>query len=382
MMSMRIEFGGVKLGEIAKKNLLDIVETSWISAGKYVTQFEREWGRLFGYQQNIAMASGTAADICACAALYDFGAERGDEIIAPALAFAAVGNSILAAGFTPVFVDVKRETLNINPALIEKKITSKTRAIMAVHTMGKPCEMDTIMQIAKKHGLYVIEDSCEAHGGKYKDKFVGQWGDMATFSFYIAHVVCSGEGGMLSTANETIANVARSVRTHGRKNAELYFDHERFGLNLKMNDMEAAVGLEGVAQFWETFTKRKKNLYYLIEQTKDLQEYAFFNVENPGEVLSPHAFSVTLKDPRHNCKALSYFLEQNDVKCKRNFGSMPTQHKAFAFLGYKLGEFPEAEYVGSNGIHFGVHQFLSEEDLAYVSDLLHSYFKKNDILIN
>ena len=373
---MRIEFGDLKLDDEAKANLLHCWETSWVSGGPKVKKFEEEWGKLFGYKNNLAVYSGTGADIAACMVLYDFGAKRDDEIIAPALAFAAVGESILQAGFKPVFVDVEKHTLNINPRKIEEKITPKTRAIMAVHTMGKPCEMEMIMQIARKHNLIVIEDACEAHGAKYKGKFIGHWGDMSTFSYYIAHLVCCGEGGMISTNNDKISDILKSIRTHGRKGGLLYFDHERLGSNLKMNDMEASIGLSEIKKFWNIFDTRKKSLIYLLYKVKDLEKYAYFNLEEKDEVVCPHAFSITMKDPKYNCSALYKFLEDNSIKCKRNFGSMPTQHQAFAFLGHKLGDFPESEYIGDNGLHFGIHQFLTLSDLDYISEKIHEYFRR------
>ena len=371
---MRIEFGDLKLDKRAWKNLKEVLETSWVSGGPKVKKFEEGWGKLFDYKYNVSMDNGTSADMAACMVLYDLGAKRGDEIIAPALAFAAVGNSIVAAGFKPVFVDIERHTLNINPNKIEEKITPKTKAIMVVHTMGKPCEMEKICAIAKKYNLFVIEDSCEAHGSKYKGKFVGHWGDMACFSFYAAHLVCCGEGGMVSTNNEQIARLLASVKSHGRKENSLYFDHLRFGLNFKMNDLEASIGLPQIEDFWKTFNTRKANMYYLLNKLKDLKKFAYFNSEEENEVVCPHAFSVTLKDPKYNLKRLYEFLENNSVKCKRNFGSMPTQHNAFEFLGYRLGDFPEAEYIGVNGLHFGIHQFLTRDDLDFISDLLHYYF--------
>jgi len=373
---MKIEFGDLVLDNRVKKNFVDILKTNWVSEGKKVKQFEEEWGRLFNYKYNIAMDNGTSADIAACMTLYDLGAKRGDEIIAPALAFAAVGNSILTAGFKPVFVDVDRETMNINSDKIEEKITPKTKAIMAVHTMGKPCNMDVINFIADKNDLSIIEDCCEAYGAKYHGKFVGNFGDMATFSYYAAHLVCCGEGGMVSTNNERLSDLLKSIKSHGRKPESLYFDHIRLGSNFKMNDLEAAVGLPQIEDFWKTFNKRKDNLNYLLEKTKDLEEFVYFNLEEKSDIICPHAFSVILKNPKHNFKKFYKFLENNSIKCKRNFGSMPTQHKAFEFLGHKLGEFPEAEYGGDNGLHFGIHQYLSKEDLDYSSDKLHEYFKK------
>ena len=152
-----------------------------MTKGKYVREFEEKFAGLFGVKYGIAVSSGTDADAIACAVLYDFGARRGDEIIVPALSFVATGNAVLQAGFNPVFVDVRRETLNIDPEKIEKVITSKTRAIMPVHLMGKPAAMDEIVSIAKKHKLYVIEDAAEAHGAEYKGKKIGTIGAMACF---------------------------------------------------------------------------------------------------------------------------------------------------------------------------------------------------------
>ncbi|HLC31670.1 MAG TPA: DegT/DnrJ/EryC1/StrS family aminotransferase [Candidatus Nanoarchaeia archaeon] len=375
---MRIEFGDLRLGDPALQNLLQVVKTNWASGGPLVKQLEEKWGKLFGYKHNIAVSSGTSADTVACMALYQYGAKpySGDEIIAPACAFAAVGESILMAGFKPVFVDIKRETLNIDVSKVEAAITPKTRAIMAVHTMGKPCEMEVIMALAKKYNLKVIEDSCEAHGAKYKGKMIGHWGDMATFSAYVAHLICCGEGGMISTNDPELASLCDSIRSHGRKPGSLYFDHERLGLNAKMNDMEAAIGLPQIDTFWDTFNKRRDNLLYLLDRTKDLEKYAHFIVESPEEIVCPHAFSVTLKDPSYNALLLTRYLEENSIKTKRNFGSMPTQHKSFSFLGHTLGQFPEAEYVGDNGVHFGIHQYLNREDVEYISLVLHNYFKK------
>ena len=124
------------------------------------------------------------------------------------------------------------------------------------------------------------------------------------------------------------------------------------------------------------FNKRKENLNYLLKKTEKLRDFASFNSEEPYEMTSPHAFSITLKDPKYDYKKLYKFLQDNSIECKRNFGSMPTQHKAFEFLGHKLREFPEAEYVGDNGLHFGIHQYLSKEDLDYISDILYEYFQR------
>lgn len=372
----RISFGDLIIGNIAKKYFQRVFDKNWASEGENVREFEEKFAKKFGYKHAIATSSGTDAVMCTCSSLYDFGAERGDIIITPALSFVATSNAILAAGFVPKFVDIKKETLNIDPSKIEDAITNKTRAIMVVHTMGKPCEMDKILKIARSHNLKVIEDACEAHSTTYKGKNVGTIGDMGAFSFYAAHQIVCGEGGMVVTDDDEIANVVRSVKSHGRPPGSIYFDFQRIGFNSKMNDLEAALGLEGIELFNEHFNKRKQNLYKILELTKDLSDQFYFIKEESYEKISPHAFPLVLKEDNiENRNKLYQYLESNGIQCKTLFGSLPTQHNAFKFLNYQYGDFPVSEYVGNNGLHFGCHQYMTDDDLNFISDTLHSYFK-------
>jgi len=373
---VRIKFGDLKIGDTARKYVQEALDRNWISEGENVRKFEDEFSRKFGYKHAIAMSSGTDADIVACASLYDLGTNRGDEIIVPALTFVASANSILAAGFIPRFVDIKVETLNIDPDKIEAAINEKTRAIMVVHLMGKPCDMDTISAIARKYNLTIIEDACEAHGATYKGKIVGSMGDMGAFSFYAAHVVVAGEGGVLVTDDDHIADVARSVKSHGRPFGDIYFDFQRIGFNSRMNELTAAIGIEGLEQFDKNFEKRKANFYKLLESTKDLAGYCYFLKEESFETVSPHAFPLVLKDRKYDRDKLYKYLEPNGIQAKTLFGSLPTQHRAFKFLNYKYGQFPNSEYVGDNGLHFGMHQYLTEDDLCYIGTILHNYFQE------
>ena len=373
---MRINFGELVIGDIAKKYLQRVLDKNWASEGDNVKELEEKFAARFGYKHAIATSSGTDADICSCTSLYDFGAKRGDEIIVPALTFVASANSILAAGFIPKFIDIELETLNIDPSKIEVAITDKTRAIMVVHLMGKPCEMDSISKIANANNLKVIEDACEAHGAIYKGKVVGTIGDMGTFSFYVAHLIVCGEGGMVATNNDEIADMIRSIKSHGRPPGSIYFDFQRIGYNSRMNDLEAAIGLESIEHFDKTFNKRKNNLYKLLKLTEELSDYLYFIKEENYEKVSPHAFPLVLKDKKYNRNRLHNYLESKSIQCKTLFGSLPTQHKAFKFLGHKYGQFPIAEYVGENGLHFGIHQYLNDDDLVYISDSLKGYFKQ------
>ena len=368
----RIEFGELRIGDNARKNLAEVCDSNWASGGPKVKEFEKRWGNLFGYKHNVAMSSGTDAVINACLALYDLKhAKRGvSEVIVPALSFIATSNAVRAAGLVPRFVDVKKETLNIDEWKIKEVINENTVAIMPVHTMGRMAEMKTICEIAKQDNLIVIEDSCEAHGAVYNDgikhDYTGHWGDMSVYSFYIAHLVCCGEGGMVSTNNPEIADILYSTRSHGRPAHSLYFDHQRTGLNSKMNDLEASIGLEAVDVFWDTFWTRHATMKKMRYAAVGFEEVAWFSEEDHDNVNCPHGFSITCKNPGKIDQVKRVFDKYN-IHHKRNFGSIPTQHRAFADMGYKLGDFPNAEWIGDNGIHIGCHQYLTEENVDRIS---------------
>jgi dTDP-4-amino-4,6-dideoxygalactose transaminase len=372
---MRISFGELRIGDIARQRVQAALEKHWVSEGENVAEFERGFAEHFGYRHAVAVSTGTDACLVSCAALYARGASRGDEIIVPACSFVATSNAVLAAGFVPRFVDIELETLNLDPARIEDAIGPRTRAIQVVHTMGKPCDMDPILEIARRRGLMVIEDCCEAHGARYRGRLVGSFGSFGAFSFYAAHMICAGEGGMVVTSDPALEREVRSIKSHGRPAGDIYFDFQRFGLNCKMTDLAAAIGLEGLAEFDAAFAKRKRYLATLLDLTRDLADRALSLAEAPHEVVAPHAFPLVLREPSLDARALYRFLEARGIQCKTLFGSLPTQHRAFAFLGHREGEFPVAEYVGRNGLHFGCHQYLSDDDIAFAAEMLHEYFR-------
>jgi dTDP-4-amino-4,6-dideoxygalactose transaminase len=373
----RIEFGELRIGEVAKRNLLHVCETNWASGGPKVKELEQKWSDLFDYEKSVAVSSGTDGCINACFSLYDLkNAKRNvSEVIVPALSFIATSNSVRAAGLVPKFVDIKKETLNIDETKLEEAINENTVAIMLVHTMGRMAEMDVICDIAKKHNLLVIEDACEAHGAKFKDKFVGHWGDMSIYSFYVAHLVCSGEGGMISTNREDVAKLLTSTRSHGRPFDSLYFDHQRSGLNSKMNDLEASLGLEAIEVFWDTFWTRHAFMKQMRESCVGYEDVAWFSEEDEGNINCPHGFSITCKK-EGAIEIVKETLDKYNIHHKRNFGSIPTQQVAFVDMGYNLGEFPEAEWVGNNGVHIGCHQYLSEDDMKRICTALQEALQK------
>jgi len=236
--------------------------------------------------------------------------------------------------------------------------------------------MDKIREFADEHNLIVIEDACEAHGAKYKGNFIGTLGDMSCFSYYIAHLVCCGEGGMVSTNDDHIADVLRSTRSHGRPFGSLYFDHQRTGLNSKMNDLEASLGLEAIECFWKTFDTRYQTMKELRAACDGYEDLAWFSEEDEGNTNCPHGFSITMRE-KDRINILEQTLDKYDIHWKRNFGSIPTQHKAFSKeMNCGLGSFPNAEWVGNHGIHIGCHQYLTEENVARIKKAIVEAFEE------
>jgi CDP-4-dehydro-6-deoxyglucose reductase, E1 len=394
---MAVPFGTISIPDPARERIGEILQTKRVSSGKYVRLFEKKFAELLGVKEAVAMSSGTDADILALAVLHDYGAKRGDEIILPALSFVATGNAVLHAGFNPVFVDIDRKTLNIDVNQVEGAITERTRAIMPVHLMGKPADMDPILAIARRHGLQVIEDAAEAHGAGYKGKPVGALADMAAFSLYVAHIISTVEGGIVTTDREDFAEVLRSLRSHGRackcrqcvlnstqahcpkrftggNGEDMRFVFERIGYSTKMNELEAAIGLSNMEIYREILTKRRRNLLYVLERFPRFHPYLRSIEEEPHEKIGPHAIPIVIQEEASFSRAdLTHYLEKNGIETRTLFASMPTQCAGFVYLGYREGQFPNAEYMGKKGIHIGVHQDLGLEEMDFVLQTLERF---------
>jgi dTDP-4-amino-4,6-dideoxygalactose transaminase len=398
----KIPFGTISITEKSKQLVNDALNTNRVSSGKYVKEFERRFADIVGAHYAVAVSSGTDALIAALMVLYDFGARRGDEIILPALSFVATGNAVLNAGFKPVFVDIDRTTLNIDVANIEKAITGHTRAILPVHLMGKPANMDAINAIARKHGLIVIEDAAEAHGLEYHGKRAGNLADLSAFSLYVAHIISTVEGGIVTTNNSTYAEVLRSLRSHGRAckceqcqlnvgsahcpkrfhgegDDDIRFFFERVGFSCKMNELEAAVGLGYVDMYEKIVQKRRANLLHFLDNVNRFSPYICSISETVDEKIGPHAIPMIIQDGAPFSRAeFSKYLESQGIETRTLFSSIPTQCPGFLYLGHTLGEFPNAEFIGKNGVHIGVHQNLEKSDIDYVLDKVDAFLKKKN----
>ncbi|MHC4322203.1 MAG: DegT/DnrJ/EryC1/StrS family aminotransferase [Planctomycetota bacterium] len=246
------------LGGKELEYVTDCIKSNWISSiGKYVTKFEDMFAHFCGTSYSVSTSSGTTALHLALTAL---DIRNGDEVIMPDLTFVATANAILYCGASPVFVDIDRGTWNIDPDKIQEKITERTKAIMVVHLYGHPCAMDDILKIAQQNNLKVIEDAAEAHGAEYKGKRVGSFGDAGVFSFYGNKIITTGEGGMITTNDQHLADKMRILRDQAMSKTRRYW-HELLGYNYRMTNIQAAIGVAQMEQADRFIHTKRRNAF-------------------------------------------------------------------------------------------------------------------------
>jgi perosamine synthetase len=238
---MRIPLSAPEITAQDIEAVTGVLRTSSLSMGPKVGEFERTISHYVGASDAIAVNSGTSALHLCIRAL---GISEGDEVLVPSFTFIAVANAVRYEKATPVFIDVDPQTLNLDPSLLEPAITARTRAIIVVHTFGCPGELADILQIARRHGLFVIEDACEAIGAEYEGQKVGALGDVGVFAFYPNKQITTGEGGAVVTNNSEIALQVRKLRNQGRDDSEQWFQHTQLGYNYRISDINCALGVE------------------------------------------------------------------------------------------------------------------------------------------
>ena len=241
------------IGEKELSYVIDAIKSGWISSqGEYIRRFENKFAKFVGTKYGIAVSSGTAALHLALLAL---GIKEGDEVLVPDLTFASPANMVVVTGARPVFVDVTKTYWCIDPEEIRRKITNRTKAIIVVHLYGNPAKMDEILEIANDYGLYIIEDAAEAHGAEFKGKKVGSLGHVGIFSFYGNKIITTGEGGMVVTNDQEIAEEVRLLRDHGMRPR---YWHIRVGFNYRMTNIQAAIGLAQLERINELLDKKRR----------------------------------------------------------------------------------------------------------------------------
>jgi perosamine synthetase len=251
---MKIPLSAPDVNEEDIRAVSEVLRTPRLSLGPKLEEFERSITAYVGASHAIAVNSGTSGLHLCIRAL---GIGEGDEVIVPSFAFIAVANAVRYERATPIFVDIEPETLNVDPSQIEAAVTSRTKAIIVVHTFGCPANLKAILDIARRHDLRVIEDACEAIGAQYDGRMVGVFGDAGVFSFYPNKQITTGEGGIVVTRNSKISNFVRKVRNQGRDDQESWFQHSELGYNYRISDINCALGIEQLKRIEPILTRRE-----------------------------------------------------------------------------------------------------------------------------
>ncbi|MEO8580980.1 MAG: DegT/DnrJ/EryC1/StrS family aminotransferase [Patescibacteria group bacterium] len=392
-MHNKIAVGGLIISQKAKQLVNQVLENNRLSYGPLSRQFEQEFATMHDSKYAVFCNSGTTALQIAVQALKEREKWRDDdEVIVPAITFIASSNVILQNNLKPVFVDVDLATYNIDPVAVENAITPRTRAIMPVHLMGLPCDMDPLWAIAKKHHLKIVEDSCESMLAEYHGKKVGSLGDIGCFSTYVAHLLVTGVGGLATTSDENLALRMRSLMNHGRDFAYLNIDQDdvakgnklfdiverRFrytsvGHSARCTELEAALGCAQLPDLPDIVSSRQKNALTLIKLLNDLQEELQLPSIPEGRTHSFMLFPLLLK--KESKAAFIRYLESHQIET-RYLMPLLTQPIYKRLFGNIEHQFPQAKKINRSGLYIGCHQYLNQQDLHYISDTIHAYFKK------
>jgi len=379
----------------------------WLTEGRFVKEFEKKFCQLMNVPFTILTNSGSSANLLALLALTSekLGERRlkpNDEVITVAAAFPTTVNPIIQAGCVPVFVDINTETLNIDFSKIEKAINKKTKAIFLAHTLGNPFNLNKIIKIVRKNNLFLIEDACDALGSSYNSQLVGTFGDIGTFSFYPAHHITMGEGGALVTKDAKLKMIIRSLRDWGRdcwcdtgcdntckkrfdwKLGELPygFDHKfiysHLGYNLKLTEMQAAIGLAQLNKLPGFIKKRKNNFKLLSDGLKKYDKYFIFLKPLPKADPSWFGFSMTLKKGAgFSRKEIVDFLEKNKIRTRMIFSGNITKQPYFKNIKYKIyGNLKNTDYVMENTFWIGVYPGITHEMADYIIKKFDEFFEK------
>lgn len=351
----------IALPDVREKELeyvTDAIKTGYISSiGPYVKKFEEGFSEYCETKHGIATTSGTTALHLALVAA---GVKEGDEVIIPDLTMIATPNSVRYCGAKPVVVDSEPYTWNMNPDKIEEKITPKTKAILPVHLYGHPCDMDPILEVARKHNLFVIEDAAEAHGAEYKGKKAGSLGDMGCFSFYSNKIIACGEGGMIVTDNDELAERARKFKDQAFEK-EKRFWHKDVGFNYRMSNLHAAVGLAQLERIDEYVGIRIRNAYSYNSWLRDVEGITL-PPEEPWAKNVYWMYSVLVEDNFGMSRdELATALKEDGVDSRTFFYPVHTQ-PAYSRL-YSNETYPVAEDLSRKGINLPSGNTLTETEI-------------------
>ena len=388
-----IGVGDLQITKEDKEIVNKVLDSNRLSYGPITREFEQNFAKIHDSKFAIFTNSGTSSLHIGLAALKEKHKwSDGDEVIVPAVTFIATSNIVLHNNMKPVFVDVEESTFNIDPDKIEEAITEKTKAIIPVHLLGLPADMDPIINIAKKHGLRIMEDSAETMFAKYKGKSVGSFGDIGCFSTYVAHYLVTGVGGLNTTSELDLAVRLRSLMNHGRDSIYISIDDDQtddqqklkeiiekrfsfvtLGHSFRATEMEGALGLSQLRRKDSIISRRKEIASMYIRGLSKLSEYIRFQ-DTPKDRDNVYMlFGIVCKGDFK--RELVNFLEENHIETRDLLPllNQPIYKKLFGNIESK---YPVAKYLNKNAFYIGCHQYLRDNDVAYVISKFNEFFKK------
>ncbi len=361
---MKIPLSSPDITLAEKKAVSKVLNSSRLSLGPKLPEFEQRFAKYIGRRHAVAVNSGTSALHLILLAL---DIKAGDEVITTPFSFVASANCILFVRAKPVFADIDPRTLNIDPQQIEKKITPRTKAILAVDVFGRPADWTAINRIARKYKLKVIEDSCEAVGSEYKGKKCGSFGDAATFAFYPNKQMTTGEGGMVVTDHKRLADLCRSLRNQGRDANGSWLEHARLGYNYRLSDINCALGIAQLERIERMSQKRRR-----VAQTYDrlLRDGAdielLFSADD--DKINPFVYVIRLRKgfARHDRERILLELRRKGIGCHRYFAPIHLQPFYRRAYHYRRGDYPVTEAVADRTIALPFYNKLSLSKMEYV----------------
>ncbi|GAB4333277.1 MAG: DegT/DnrJ/EryC1/StrS family aminotransferase [Dehalococcoidia bacterium] len=342
------------VGEEEKRAVIEVLESGQLAQGKRVEAFEQAFAEYVGVEHAIAVNSGTAALLVA---LQAHGIGPGDEVITTSFSFIATATTIIAAGAIPVFVDGDPFDLNIDPGLVEDAITDDTKAVIAVDLYGHPARLSELGEICEQYGIALIEDAAQAHGARHQGRSAGAWGT-GCFSFYPTKNMTTGEGGMITTSDPAIAERARLIRNHGQTSR---YRHAVLGLNWRMTDLHAAIGLAQLAHVEEWNEARIRNAVALSGRITRAQTPRV----RPGDRHVFHQYTIRVAGDRD---AVVARLQDAGVGCAVHYPTPIHRQPVIQELGYGEYELPNAEAAAESVLSIPVHPALSDDDITYIAE--------------
>lgn len=402
-----VHYAGRVFNEKEIQNLVDSSLDFYLTANRYAEEFESNFSEYFDVSDAILVNSGSSANLVALTSLTssklgDRRLKPGDEVITVAAGFPTTVAPIIQNRLVPVFVDVNMGDYTAIPERIIDAITPKTRAIMMAHTMGVPFNIDKVMEIVNENNLWLIEDNCDALGSKYRGQLTGTFGHLATFSFYPAHHITMGEGGCVITDDELLARIARSVRdwgrdcycgggennTCGKRYSQQFgklpygYDHKyvysHIGYNLKVTDMQAAIGVAQLEKIETFITKRKANYNTLMEILKPYEKHLILPCATLNSDPSWFGFVLSVRDnAKFSRNELTGYLEENRIETRNLFSGNLLCHPAFQDIECRVcGDLTNTDYIMNHTFFIGLYPGLSDAHFKHIDNVFANFMRK------